>query len=277
MIDELQRFGMTFLLGATLTLPGVSFSQEVENVGKSEVEQAVDPFANDAAPDPFAEEETKPVIERERGEKKTATLFLRVEVFEVPVMVAMGLLDEELSAEDLRKRVLGMVAEKKAKVASMHGTRFEAGSIAMMEGIVEDIYPTEYEPPEVLPEGSHLLRPKEQLSPAEKVALTFASPSAFDTKNLGTTLETEATVVTAEKGTWDLAFDLTEVSHLKDDSWVEGTVTMPIFKVSSAKILSRVKDGTWNLLSYQAAAGEDGKPDLSEIRLVLARLKQLKR
>lgn len=260
-----------FFVRALLVLPQVLWAQEVQG-------SEPDPFSS--GPDPFAEGEERAVIPVGQGDRKTATLFLRVEVFELPVKGAMELLDQELSGEAFRKTLLKMVAEKKAEIASMHATRFEAGSSVTMDGIVEDIYPTEYEPPETLPEGSPLLRPEEQLSPTErvrKVALTFASPTAFDTKNLGTTLEAEAKVANAEQGMWDLVFNLTEVSHLKDCSWVEGTVTMPIFKVNSVMGRSRVKDGAWNLWSCQAPAGEDGSPDLSGLRVVLANLKQLKR
>ena len=83
--------------------------------------------------------------------------------------------------------------------------------------------------------------------------------------------------VTTEERMWDLSFTLTEVSHLKDDSWVEGIVTMPIFKVNSVKGGSRVKEGSWDLWSCQAETGEDGKPDLSNLRAVLVQLKQVKR
>ena len=58
---------------------------------------------------------------------------------------------------------------------------------------------------------------------------------------------------------------------------MEGTVTMPIFKVNSVKGGSRVKEGSWDLWSCQAETGEDGKPDLSNLRAVLVQLKQVKR
>jgi hypothetical protein len=269
-----------FLVSFTLVSPGMLFGQELKKTEDAEAVQThqPDPFSGD--PDPFAAAESKPAVPVGNGQKKTTTLLLRVEVFQLPVSEAILVLDEEMSGEDMRKKFLKMVTEKKVEIVSLHATRFDVGTTATMEGVVEDIYPTEYESPESLPQGSPLLRPQDQLSPSEKIqktALTFASPSAFDTKNLGATLEAVAEEVTAEEGMWDLRFTLTEVSHLKDDSWVEGTVTMPIFKVNSVKGGSRVKEGSWDLWSCQAETGEDGKPDLSNLRAVLVQLKQVKR
>lgn len=63
-------------------------------------------------------------------------------------------------------------------------------------------------------------------------SLTFASPGAFEAKNLDTTLEVEALELTVWDGLFDLVLGQTEVSRLQDKSWMKGSVTMPIFQVN---------------------------------------------
>lgn len=178
-------------------------------------------------PDPFASDGDDPFEAARRGEgnvdKKTASAYLRFEIFEMPALTSMTLLDAEFEGKILRARVLELAKKKEATVVSMHAVRFEVGTSVNVESLTEQIYPTEYEPPEALPRDSPLHQSEELLSPTQKqqkVALTFASPSAFDTKNTGITLKADVATVTAEKDYWDVALSYTEVSHLKDREWV---------------------------------------------------------
>lgn len=232
------------------------------------------------AADPFAADEAKAPKSERMGDLVSVPALLRVEVYEIPAMEAIEVMDQELSGGELRKKVRKMVKEGEAALASMHAARLEIGRVALMESVVEDINPTEYESPEALPENLPLLRPEKQLSPTQrqqKTALTFASPGAFETKLLGITVEGSASVVTVEKGVWDLALSHSRVIHLKDESWVEGTVTMPIFKVDDVRVDLRVRDGEWTMCSCQPPVGEDGRADLVNTRMVLVNLKKVAR
>lgn len=264
------------LAGLILGAPTTSFSQGVP---------VDDPFASGAANegainDPFAPDEEAEMdkLFTELGGKETVTLLLRTEVYELPAVKAIRLMDEELSGQKLREHLLKMLENGDSTLASLHAVRFESGFSAVVESLVEDIYPTEYDPPEALPAGSPLLRPDQKLTPTQrqqKVALSFASPSAFETKNLGVTLEAEAGEVTVAEEGWNLLFALAEVSRLEEKSWVEGTVTMPVFKVNSTKAMLRVKEGVWTMTTCQPPVDGKGRPDLSRVRMILIKLKQV--
>lgn len=246
-----------------------------------------DPFAADeeverkkSVDDPFLTDEEAEMERIFAGDKETVTALLRVEAYELGALKAIGLMDEELSGAKLRKEMLKRVEQNEATLALLHAVRFEVGLSVSTENLVEDIYPTEYVPPEALPDGSPLLRPEEQLSPVEqrqKAILAFASPDAFETKNLGVTLEADASAVSMGDGLWDLALVHTEVNRFSNKSWVEGIVTMPVFQVNSTKGVLRVKDGEWTMCSCQPLVDGKGRPDLSRVRMVLVNLKQVER
>ena len=276
---ETFKNAVSLFLWSYLAASVIASGQTIEDALGPSGEES--PFSE---PDPFADSvddraRVMHVLE-EWEARNTASALLRLEVFEVPTMASIQLFDKELPSDQLRAAILKMVAEEKASVSSMHAVRSEVGLSFTTEMIVEQIYPTEYDPPEVIPAESELHRPDEMLTAAQrqqKTALTFASPSAFDTKNTGVTLEGEASVVEGDDKMWNLMLCLTEVHHRTDASWVEETVTMPVFEVQSAKVSLRVKDGVWNLWKCTPAMTDSGKPDPGKVLIAFVKLTQVTR
>jgi hypothetical protein len=120
-------------------------------------------------------------------------------------------------ATPLRKQVQELVKKGEAKVIETMILNARSGEKALAESISEFIYPTEYEPP-TLP-GSF---EKSALSDAQALEklLNFATPTSFETRNLGTTLEIEPTSGADDK-VIDLRLAPDLVWHTGETVWLE--------------------------------------------------------
>lgn len=120
---------------------------------------------------------------------------------------------------------------------------------AVAESIREEIYPTEYAPPG-LPCG--FTSGRDPLAPPMNPK--FRSPTAFDTRNTGTSLEVTADFT--DKGLIELQLNLEMTSRLRletsmehIDQWGDGSVRMPIFERSRFNSSITVKPGSFELIS----------------------------
>ena len=265
------------LAGLVLLTSDQSLRADPPKVENAEIVEAT------GDPDPFAggsgHADDLPKVSVTNADKKTATVLLRYETYELPTISAIALMDGETDDSTKRADILQLVKESKAVVVECLASRFEAGMTGTLENIVERIYPTEYEPPEGLPSESSLHRPDEQLTPMDrqlKVAMMHACPTAFDTKNVGVTLEAEISGVTAIEKHWDVALAFTRVKYLKEVTWVEETITMPIFGVTSSKHFLRMEDNKWNLLSSQVKVTKEGFPDPGTTHLTFLKVRRVR-
>jgi len=85
----------------------------------------------------------------------------------------------------------GLAQKKGTDLMTAPSITARSGQKATIEVIREFIYPTEYEPPE-LPEGGGAIATGVGAAPS--MIATPATPTAFETKNLGVTLEIEPTI-----------------------------------------------------------------------------------
>jgi len=133
---------------------------------------------------------------------------------------------QSADATPLRKQLQEMVAKNDAKVLDTQMLVVRSGQKATTESIHEFIYPTEYEPPG-LPCGG---KDKDKGLPSSSM------PTAFETRNLGCTLEIEPTVGEDHK-VIDLRLVPELVWHTGDTVWGEGkdALGMP-FKISMPDI-----------------------------------------
>jgi len=128
-------------------------------------------------------------------------------------------------ATPLRKQLQEMVTKNDAKVLETHIVVARSGQKATTESLHEFIYPTEYQPP-ALP-GTFGPDYHKETS-----MLASSMPTAFETRNLGSTLEIEPTVNESGK-IIDLRFVPELVWHTGDTLWGEGkdALGMP-FRIS---------------------------------------------
>ena len=172
--------------------------------------------------------------------------------------------------------------------------RTEAGLTATTEGICETIYPTEYEPPgsfadlaKMQEEARALSEQEDQedqeddegKSPLQAFVDQFAgdaTPTAFETRNLGTTVEILVKSVDAQKGTWDVALAPEIVTFVGERSWMAGSVEMPIFTSWRVNQSFRISDGEWILATTGAIGDKERGADPTEKRLLFLKVEQVR-
>ncbi|MEK7952585.1 hypothetical protein [Luteolibacter soli] len=139
------------------------------------------------------------------------------------------------------------------------------GTRTSLSDIKEVIYPTEFEPGK-----------REPGADGKSTQWEFALATAFETRNVGGSLDTE---IESDEGgpLLNLAFD--RVAHggfsvhhriLRDGEWVPD-ITMPLFSCNNWNTSLRLKRGEWMLVGSGSAFGENSQFDPS--RVVLAFVK----
>jgi len=176
----------------------------------------------------------------------------------------------------LRNKLLELVTKGKAKLVSNQSLIARSGEKATVESIREYIYPTEYEPAETM-------EPKKDFTPEQIASFQVLppTPTAFETRNLGHTLEVEPTLGDDGK-TIDLRLSPESTKHVGKHitaEWktktAEVNVEMPIFYTLRMNTSVTVIDGQF-LLVNSYSPDKDGQPDHSRKVLQLVRAEILK-
>ena len=101
----------------------------------------------------------------------------------------------------LRDTVQSLVKEEEAAVLETMVCIARSGEKSLVESIAETIYPTEYEPP-ALPESVTVSGDGKEVSPdlpALERLVSPPTPTSFETRNVGSTLEFEPTIGANDK------------------------------------------------------------------------------
>ena len=178
----------------------------------------------------------------------------------------------------LREQVAKLVKDGKATVLETLMCLARSGQKATTESIEEFIYPTEYEPAEAA--GTIEVKGQEEGEPAKKIQRDSAigpTPTAFETRNLGATLEIEPTLSRDGK-VIDLRFVPEIVYHVGNQVWAEwkgehgnSPVQMPTMyslRVNTSVVLV---DGKPLLVAALSPKGADGFPDFTRKLMVFVR------
>ncbi|SHI42286.1 type II and III secretion system protein [Rubritalea squalenifaciens DSM 18772] len=146
----------------------------------------------------------------------------------------------------------------KASVLDVNCVTTYSGVKASLESIREFIYPTEYEPPQLPSQPDGI---EEPFVPKLRTEL----PTAFETRNLGTTLEVEPTVL-EDGSTLSLRVIVELVDPVGYSLWLkyrdefgQADMKMPLFLTKSANLSCKVKNQKFALLTTftgRTAAGE---------------------
>lgn len=177
---------------------------------------------------------------------------------------------------ELRKTVGELIKKKEAKILETMMVVARSGQKATAESIEEFIYPTEYEPGQ-LPENIHVgEKGKTENIDGRKLAIG-PTPTAFETRNLGTTLEVEPNL--GESGKYvDLRFAPEIVFHVKNITWADwkgelgdSPIQMPVMYSirTSTGVTARV--GKYRLVSAVSPKSEEGHPDFDRKLLMFVR------
>lgn len=184
-------------------------------------------------------------------------------------------------ASPLRKQVVELVKKGEAEVLETMMVVSRSGEKATSEGIREFIYPTEYEPPEI-PSKITIPGKPDELSP-EKLKLmwmmrTPATPTAFETRNLGSTLEVAPTIGVNDKYV-DLQLAPEIVWHTGNTVWVEtkdglgnvSRIEMPQMYKLSVNTAITCLDNQYNLIAVLSPKDQEGVTDMTRKVMVFVK------
>lgn len=176
-----------------------------------------------------------------------------VEFIEVEQTTATRLIREHAGKADalelrdaVQKLVDGDKEKTKAHIASTTYVRTTDQQRAKVQSVIEFIYPTEYDPPEM---------PSTLTGPIEKgvVISVPASPTAFAMRPVGITLEVEPTI-SKNRGTIELKIAPQSVEFVGDRSYGkdESEATQPLFFSLLTTTSINIKPGAYALLAVHA-------------------------
>jgi hypothetical protein len=215
------------------------------------------------------------------GEQVNAPQLVRVQVEFVEMAhetLTRLLLEPRKGANDteLRKQVQKLVDEQKATVFETMLCTGRSGEKSLAESIKEYIYPTEYEPAEI-PTEIYTTKDGEKVKSDGEEYATGPTPTSFETRNLGSTLEVEPTVG-ADGKIIDLRFAPDIVHHVGNETWAEwkgkhgdASVRMPTMYSTRLTTAVTLVAGQPLLVAALSPKGENGYPDFKRKLLVFVR------
>lgn len=171
---------------------------------------------------------------------------------------------------ELRQQVAQLIKDGKATVMETLLCTTRSGQKATTESVEELIYPTEYEPA-TLPKNIHVK--DEEAAEKAKINVrdlaTGPTPTAFDTRNVGSTLEIEPTLSSDHK-TIDLRLVPEIVYHLGNEVWAEwkgehgnSPVQMPTFYALRLNTAVTLTEGHFMLAAALSPKSKEGIPDFT--------------
>jgi hypothetical protein len=184
-----------------------------------------------------------------------------VQYIEVPhPVVTEWMSGSETSGPVMHAKAMALSKAGGAKVLETSMVVCKSGQRATVDSIREEIFPTEYAPP-TLP-GTFLGGPGDRTLPADSIHPMLRSPTAFETRNTGVTLEVEP-IMGENDQIIDLRVNPEIVRRLRLEAWMEhkdkwgnAPVRMPIFEKWGSQLSLTLRSG-----KFEVAAVITPKPD----------------
>ncbi len=180
---------------------------------------------------------------------------------------------ESSDATNLRTNVLNLTENKTTKMLETQVLTARSGQKSTLDSALESIFPTEYEP-FLVPENVTVEDGGEAVTPSSAKALaalvTPATPTAFETRNVGSSLVIEPTL-SPDNRLIDLRFEPNLVWHEGTTKWHErtdplgniSTIEMPDFYSMSVHTALVLIDGQYTLAAVLSPKNAEGKTDLT--------------
>lgn len=179
---------------------------------------------------------------------------------------------------ELRKQVAQLVKDGKANILETMLCTGRSGQKSTTESIEEFIYPTEYEPA-TMPEKIES-KDKEEAEKSKVTPRDYAvgpTPTAFETRNLGSTLEIEPTI--GEDGKLiDLRFIPEMTYHVGNTTWAEWkdshgecNVQMPKFYIARINTQVTLVTGQYTMAAALSPKSKEGFPDFTRKLMIFVK------
>jgi hypothetical protein len=178
-------------------------------------------------------------------------------------------------ATDLRKQVQELVTKNEAKVIETQITVCKNGQKATSESIHEFIYPTEFTP---ISMEERFKKTEDQMAKYSGMCVNPATPTAFDTRHVGSTLEVEPTIGEND-GYIDLKYQSQFLYHTGNTVWHEGKdsvgnpfkISMPDFYVVRMQTPISCADGQYNFVGTLSPKDSKGEVDMTRKLMVFVK------
>lgn len=206
---------------------------------------------------------------------------VQVEFIDVSHEQLTGLLfGPKVSANDgeLRQRVAQLVKDGKASIVETMLCIAKHGQKATTESIEEIIYATEYEPAQMPEKIEFKNNAEAEAAKAEpRDFATGPTPSAWETRNVGSTLEIEPNIAEDNK-TIDLRFVPEIVYHVGNTVWAEwkdkhgnAPVQMPTFYTVRINTSVTLGVGQYLLVGAVSPKDKDGATDFTRKLMIFVK------
>ncbi len=243
----------------TAFIVGVSsFSQVVIGQESDQKAAEVDPFEGDGL------DEMPKMVE------------VYIEMIEVSALEYAEMMSEPIVNDHtaMRGELIKQVKEGKAKLVANQSVVLRPGTKTAVASVTEFIYETEYEPAEyIAPEAVKATTGKNVI---ERYPVTPPTPTAFDVRNVGLTIEAEA-ILSRDGKTIDLNVSPELVKHVGNTvmgtwktAFSESVTKMPVFYTFSVETAVSLKNGQFMKLCTHTP-DIDGKPDHSREVIVFVK------
>ena len=178
---------------------------------------------------------------------------------------------------DLRKQLAQLVKDGKAGIVETLLCTARSGQKATTESIEEFIYPTEYEPAELPEDIQRQGQGRQNQNHPAAIPPSVPLPTAFETRNLGSTLEIEPTLSEDNK-IIDLRFVPEIVYHVGNTVWAEwkgehgnSPIQMPTIYTLRVNTSVTLADGQTMLVAALSPKNKDGVPDFTRKLMVFVK------
>ncbi|MBK1831688.1 hypothetical protein JIN77_13210 [Verrucomicrobiaceae bacterium R5-34] len=200
---------------------------------------------------------------------------IQVEYIEMPLEQMSAVMSDATASKGdtvLRQAVAKLMQSGKAKLIENQMLVARSGEKATVESIREFIYPTEYEPSE-LPSTIKIEKGAESKIASKEFA-TGPTPTAFETRNLGSTLEIEPTIGDSNK-TIDVRLSPEITYHVENTVWSEwkdkhgeSNIMMPVIYTLRVTTAVTLANGKPTLIAALSPKDDKGVTDTSRKVLV---------
>lgn len=179
---------------------------------------------------------------------------------------------------ELRQQLALLVASGKATVVETMLCTARSGQKATSESIEELIYPTEYEPAELASCPTTTDNGEAVKTPSKiRDSATGPTPTAFDTRNVGATLEIEPTLSSDDKYI-DLRFIPEIVYHVGNEVWAEwkgehgnSPIQMPTFYAIRLNTSVTLANGKYMMTAALTPKNKEGASDFTRKLMVFVK------
>jgi hypothetical protein len=195
---------------------------------------------------------------------------------EVPHATLSGWLNgEKRTGQEIHSEAVKLATNGGAKILETNMVVCRSGQKANIESIREEIYPTEYEPPELPGSFSGDFRgfPSTNNLPE----LRPGTPTAFETRNTGVILEVEPTIGEQDK-LIDLRFSPEIVTPFRletcmehIDKWGDASIRMPVYETWRSTTSVILYSGKFELVSVIAPKAKVPSPLIPKRILLFVR------